>query len=473
MKYDRDALLDRPPEAAVRTLALAALDDAEVAARRLEKHTRAAALHDFRVALRRLRTLFKSYRGLLADSVSRKQARALRALASRTGGARDAEVQLEALTALRAELEPGAAEAWSWIVERLEARRESAHADLRGDVLERFDALATRLRVRLSRYRASVAQDAARATFALAASETVRRAGAELCDALRTTCASSDFEQAHRTRIRAKRLRYLVEPLRGTALEEAAAPLVVSLRALQDLLGGLNDLHVLAGELSATLVQAASERARALHEALYSAAVVPVAGDPTSGILAIDRLVRDRIEARFRELRARWGGDLAPFSAAVETFAAALSGHVQRVQRRRFLLAALPAAEGVPLEITQGWIPGVRRQERLKRVVSGGEERFYLVKGGSEREVEEETGRVVFERLWTLTEGRQVLKRRYRIAEGERIWEVDDFLERGLVIAESELAGTPGPVELPPWLRPLVVHEVTGEDRYLDENLAQ
>jgi CYTH domain-containing protein len=79
----------------------------------------------------------------------------------------------------------------------------------------------------------------------------------------------------------------------------------------------------------------------------------------------------------------------------------------------------------------------------------------------------------VFEQLWSLTEGRQVLKRSYRIAEGDRVWEVDDFFDRDLVIAEAELPGSLEQVELPDWLRPHVVREVTGEDPYLDEGLAR
>jgi len=217
---DRDALLDRPPEAAVRLLALALLDEAKAAARRLESDAHVEALHDFRVALRRLRTLFKAYRGLLRDSVSKKQARTLQELASSTAGARDAEVQLEWLAERRADLEPGARKARSWMVKRLEARRRAAYTAVRGDVHQRFTRLEARLGSSLSRYRATVAPDAVRATFAGAVGEMVRRTGTGLVAALGAVRAPTDAEEAHRARIQGKRLRYLIEPLQTTALQQ-------------------------------------------------------------------------------------------------------------------------------------------------------------------------------------------------------------------------------------------------------------
>jgi CHAD domain-containing protein len=471
---DQDALLDRSPEAAARTLALALLDDAAAAAGHLRSDTDVDALHDFRVALRRLRSLLRSYRSLLLDSVSKKQARALRDLAGSTGGARDAEVQLEWLTVQHEQLKPGARKAWSWLMERLESRRDAAYSAVRGDVPARFSELETRLRSGLSRYSATVSPATSRAIFARAVGKQVRRTGRELVAALGAVRAASEVEAAHHARIQGKRLRYLIEPLENTTMQPAAERLVGSIKAMQDVLGRLHDMHVLAAEIAASLVEVAAERARTLHEALYSGDPAPPGRDLRSGIMAIDRLVRDRVEELFQELRAGWGGArLAPFSEEVEALAEALCRHGSRAQRRRFLLASLPALEARPLEVAQGWIPGLRLQERLKRAVSGGEERYYLVKNGSERELEEEASRAVFERLWSLTEGRQVLKRTYRIEDGERVWEVDDFLDRDLVLAGTELHGPTEQVELPDWLRPLVVREVTGEDQYLDESLAR
>jgi CHAD domain-containing protein/CYTH domain-containing protein len=476
---DQDALLDRPAEDAIRRLALRAVDEAVAAAELLEADTDAGGLHDFRVALRRLRTLLKAYRGSLAHCVSKKHARALRDLARSTGAARDAEVQLEWLAARREELEPAARKACSWLSERLEERRQAAYSDVRHEVLRRFGKLARNLRRGLSRRAATVAPHSERASFALAAADMVRSTGTELVTALETVRAPTDVEVAHRARIRAKRFRYLLEPLEDTSLEKPAGRLVRSSKVVQEVLGNLQDMHVLAREIAASFMESAAERAGSLHEALYSTDPAVPGRELRSGLLEIDRLVRDRVETLFQELRALWPPEqLELFSAEMEALAVSLSRRGGRDQEteRKFLLGALPAIEAAPLDITQGWIRGKTLQLCFERVVSGGEERLYrTVRNGSGASRTELAGesRGAFERLWLLTEGRRVRKRRYRIAARDRVWEVDEFLDRELVIAEIALHDSNGEMELPEWLGPHVVREVTGEDRYLEENLAR
>lgn len=323
---ERDALLHRLPEAAVRALALDLLDEAAAAAAHLRAGTDEEALHDFRVALRRLRTLFKAYRELLRDSVSKKQARRLRDLAGDTGGARDAEVQLEWLTAQEEHLKPGARRAWSWMMERLEARRQGAYSAVRVDVLQRFTELEASLRRDLSRYVATLVRDGARPNFAAAAAEMVRGTGAALVAALDQVRAPTDVEEAHHARIQGKRLRYLLEPLQRTSLEQPVRRLIRSIKDVQEVLGKLHDMHVLAAEIASSLVETSTERALVLHEALYAPSPALPEKDLRPGILAIDRLVRDRVEALYQELRAGWNeGVLATFSTEVEALAAALA----------------------------------------------------------------------------------------------------------------------------------------------------
>jgi CYTH domain-containing protein len=88
-------------------------------------------------------------------------------------------------------------------------------------------------------------------------------------------------------------------------------------------------------------------------------------------------------------------------------------------------------------------------------------------------ESEEETPREVFEVLWPLTEGRRIEKRRHTVREGATAWEVDEFLDRALVLAEVELPPQAADTPLPEWLRPYLVREVTGDPEYLNENLAR
>ena len=90
-------------------------------------------------------------------------------------------------------------------------------------------------------------------------------------------------------------------------------------------------------------------------------------------------------------------------------------------------------------------------------------------------EVEEATTRELFEALWALTEGRRVRKRRHVVPHGELAWEIDDFADRDLVLAEVELPAdaTDTTVTLPAWLAPHVVREVTDEAEFVNARLAR
>ena len=57
--------------------------------------------------------------------------------------------------------------------------------------------------------------------------------------------------------------------------------------------------------------------------------------------------------------------------------------------------------------------------------------------------------------------------------DGDHTWEVDQFLDRDLVLAEVELAGPEDAVPPPEWLAPYVVREVTGEPEFANAALAR
>jgi CYTH domain-containing protein len=62
-------------------------------------------------------------------------------------------------------------------------------------------------------------------------------------------------------------------------------------------------------------------------------------------------------------------------------------------------------------------------------------------------------------------------KTRYRVKHGGRVWEVDEFSgeNRGLRLAEIELADPAEPVDLPGW----VGEEVSSDPRYYNANLVR
>ena len=78
-----------------------------------------------------------------------------------------------------------------------------------------------------------------------------------------------------------------------------------------------------------------------------------------------------------------------------------------------------------------------------------------------------------FDRMWPLTKGRRLTKRRRRVPEGALTWQVDEFTDRRLILAEVELPAEDVVVEIPQWLRPLVIREVTGEEEFQDQRLAR
>jgi adenylate cyclase len=141
---------------------------------------------------------------------------------------------------------------------------------------------------------------------------------------------------------------------------------------------------------------------------------------------------------------------------------------------RKFLVSEPPDLGGAESdEIEQGYLAvGSDGEVRLRRK---GEKLLLTAKRGAgisrdEAEVELEVD--AFERLWPLTEGRRLHKRRYVIPHGDLEFEVDVYegdLE-GLVVAEVEFASEAQAraFEPPDWIGA----EVTGDERYLNETLA-
>jgi adenylate cyclase len=141
---------------------------------------------------------------------------------------------------------------------------------------------------------------------------------------------------------------------------------------------------------------------------------------------------------------------------------------------RKFLVSERPELDDADSEeIDQGYLAvGEDGEVRLRRK---GERRLLTAKMGvglSREEAEVELDREAFERLWPLTEGRRLHKRRHVLPhEGLEI-EVDVYAGEleGLVIAEIEFGSEEEAraFEPPDWLD----EDVTGDPRYLNETLA-
>ena len=456
-------LLDQPVERAVRLVALTLLRDAATTRARLIDPTDTEALHDFRVAVRRLRCWLRAYRPYLDDSVRGKDRRRLRAVARATSVARDTEVHLQWLqeqeTVLDIEQRIGLAQ----LRRQLELRKLEADEELRSEVGRDFSRVAETLATALPAYTVRGRVDAPPRvkTMADATGHLVTASVRALRDRLAQVRTVADQSIAHEARIEAKRLRYLLEPL--ATLVEGTPDVIDSLKELQDLIGDMHDATILIDELVAN-------------------AESTDPSDPTRpGLVALVIELRGRETTAFDRLDAEWLGERAyAFFEAANTIAAQLAArvHLDVEIERKYLLRALPehVLAWPHHEIVQGYLPGERLAERLRRVrVDGTERWFRTVKGGTgiaRTELEDETTQQIFDTMWPLTEGRRVHKRRYAVADEAHVWEIDEFTDRELVLAEVELTDPDASVVPPEWLAPYVVREVTGEPEYLNLNLA-
>jgi adenylate cyclase len=145
---------------------------------------------------------------------------------------------------------------------------------------------------------------------------------------------------------------------------------------------------------------------------------------------------------------------------------------------RKFLVDDPPSLDGrESTQIEQGYLAiargeGGSDEVRLRR--RDGELTETVKRGGglAREEAEIELDAERFERLWPLTEGRRLHKRRYVIPDGELTIELDVYAGAldGLIVAEVEFPdeGAAAAFEPPAWF----AREVTGRTEYLNETLA-
>jgi CHAD domain-containing protein len=328
-------LLQRPPEEGARILALGFLDQAAAALPRLSDPSDTEALHDLRVALRRLRSSLRSYKAVLSGSLPKKLTRHLRDLAGATGPGRDTEVQVEWLRGQTRHLSARHRAGLNWLLARLEERMRQAYADVLDLLPSELPDLEERLRRRLSVYRTEIHLEAAapRPTLAAATAAILRHHAGELREHLAAVHTVDDETEAHEARISAKRLRYLLEPFAGELPGGQTAGVVKRLKGLQDILGELHDAHVLEAELCQAVEDAAVERARRLFELCLTAepdgAALRLERRRTfePGLIAIARLNRERRDQLFEQVRGGWLEDRGEgFFQEIEILTAVLEG---------------------------------------------------------------------------------------------------------------------------------------------------
>ena len=313
MSADPAELLSRPAAEATRLIALGYLDDASAAATRLDDPEDEEALHDFRVALRRLRSTLRAYRPQLRESARRSSRDRLGRIAVATNRSRDTDVALAWLGPLASDLTARERVGLRELIERLERRREDVYGKTVARVRRSFAKAAKRLRKRLGEYRQTVqpaADDGAPARFATVAAAAITEHAADLGRRLEEVRSPDQFDEVHAARIAAKRLRYLLEPLGAQVPDDAT--LVRKLRELQDLLGGLCDTQVLAMEVETAVTAAGAIRAKRLFDLELAEVDVSErrktarANNERPGLLAVARRLRARRAALFTRLQTPW-----------------------------------------------------------------------------------------------------------------------------------------------------------------------
>ncbi len=490
-----EAELDLPASIGAAVIALDRLQVLLAARARFGDKANPEAMHDFRVELRRLRTLLRVYRDALGQAASRNYRRCLRRISRATDQSRDLEVQLAALAAVGPGLRPRDKTGLRWLVRRLEQQNKDAEKDGERRVGKQLPSLARSLHADLSEIGSAPATGPSLArSSAVPLAVLVDRLSQEL-DRTHTV---ADQAEAHQARVAGKRVRYLLEPL--AAAVPAAAAMLTRLKGLQEVLGRMHDADILSA-LVAHAAEDAFQEQLERETARMREGVTPTSEevrrerrrDPLPGLREIARRAAVRRMEAWEEFERDW---LGPREERLLQPLRDLSQHLERrggvaplpapVVRasaeeieRKYLLSSLPprAAQEKPLEIVQGYLPGERIQERLRRVTNGTEARFYrTIKTGSglvRAETEEGTTEKVFDAMWPLTEGKRVTKRRHQVPDGGLVWEIDLFMDRELVLAEVELPSPEAEARLPEWLEPYVVRDVTDEAEFVNINLAR
>ena len=154
---------------------------------------------------------------------------------------------------------------------------------------------------------------------------------------------------------------------------------------------------------------------------------------------------------------------------------------------RKFLLNRMPSilASAQVLRIEQGYLPddgssrptpGIHRGRLRRTTLPDGSTIYtHTIKSGEgmvRREDEREISIQQFEQAWPGTIGRRLTKTRRQVRDGGLVWEVDDFRDIDLVLAEVELPAADAEIRIPAWLKPHIVREVTDEPQYTNVYIA-
>jgi CHAD domain-containing protein len=271
------------------------------------------AIHDMRVASRRLRSAVSVFAPLFPRKRRRRAAKRLRALTRALGGAREWDVICQMLRVLR---DAGHAEGGQAAIEHILERVEEDRQLTRVTMHEEITSLdLPRLRKSMSRLLSGPGTLMTREELACLAWEAIAPKLDAALGTLDQLRARERPDEMHRTRIGTKKLRYALELLEP-AFRERPPPLLAQMKALQEILGRHHDAVVLENLLAATQAQLRENGRETLARGLNDA-------------LARVRLDRLSHYESFRSLSSDWSLDrfVANVKSGLGLPAGEVSGH--------------------------------------------------------------------------------------------------------------------------------------------------
>lgn len=290
------------------------------ASARLDDESDLEALHDFRVALRQLRTFVRAYDDYLP--ISKKFRKALRTLARNTNEARDLEVLVELLNAEKKLPALANNIAIDLLTERLNARLLKLYEPLRDLEARQWKALRKSLIRHINTVRL-------KADSGYSFLEVTRNRIDEQADTLEQELSglanTSDDHLSHETRITGKRLRYLIEPLRSDF--PRAVDVVSELKIIQDALGDYHDAFVLLQHIESSLYDLYGQHAQQLVRKAIEGEEVPSMRDPLADCLKLVQVIKEQRKSLWNRFYRRYVTDRNLFISEVQALAAELAGH--------------------------------------------------------------------------------------------------------------------------------------------------
>jgi CHAD domain-containing protein len=251
-------------------------------------------LHDFRVAVRRTRSVLKEGRRILPDDLRRHWQAEFKWLGDVTTPTRDADVHLLDLPGLVAEVPSERAHDLDPLRALMVARQVECHRQLVHDLdSARYGQLVTGWRRFLDTRWTGAGPDAGAPAAEIVAARLAKAWSTVVRDG-RAIDATSAPEALHDLRKDAKRLRYLLECFGSTLDLDDVAAVVKSLKGLQDVLGTFQDTEVQAVALGAM----ASE--------------LVASGAPAATLLTMGAVI-ERVHERGHEARRQFADRFAAF----------------------------------------------------------------------------------------------------------------------------------------------------------------